>query len=141
MKRCQLRSVLVQHLENRLRLEAGVEQRGFARDLVPEKIAMHGVAAARAADLTELPPEPGIHRHRLPAPGQRGQLRAIEADYGTQRVEVWLAGEFARIFEHGEIIRTQSGGLGRRLGGHIQHRPCFPNHIAGVVFQIHVRVV
>ncbi len=75
----ELKLIFRNNFQNRRGVPAGVEQRGFARDLVPNQIAMHRVAAFGRADLPELPPHTQIFLRWQPAVGNDFQLGGIQS--------------------------------------------------------------
>ena len=70
----QLEVMLLDQFHHGRRVPTGVEQGGLARDLVPDQIAVNGIALLAGGDATDFAPPIQLHWGRLPAAGQGGQL-------------------------------------------------------------------
>src|SRR3954470_934613 len=88
----ELKLVFFDQLQNGSSLPAGVEHCRFARDFVPDQVAMNLSAGFCSADLTKLAPGAKILGRRQPAAGNRLQFARIESDQRSERAKVDLCG-------------------------------------------------
>ena len=104
-------------IQNRLRVKAGVEQRGVARDFVPDEITIHGKTFARRREHAEFAPDGQIFRRRQPAVGDA--LRALAAFRpisGASAAKFIFFADWSGFFQRGQFAFGNARRAGRRGG-------------------------
>src|SRR5687768_13511815 len=95
----QLKLILLDQRENRGGIEAGIEQCRFARDFVPDEIAMDTVARPSGGNLPELAPEAQIRLCGQPPVRQPFQFVRMQAEERGQRSEIQFGRKTPRILK------------------------------------------
>ena len=67
-------------IQDRLRVEAGVEQRRVARDFVPDEVAIHDGAVAGGGEDADFAPLAQIFRRGQPAVDDAFELGGVQAE-------------------------------------------------------------
>jgi hypothetical protein len=131
--------VLLDHVQDRLRVPTSIEQRCFARDFVPDKITIYRDVLSGARERSQLAPTADILFGWVPAIGDPFELRGVKPDQIRKRNEIGTPGGLSGIFNRSQFRKRKSCRAGGGFGCNIRHRSRFANDVAHMVFQIHRR--
>ena len=134
----QHKIVLRQAHQQRLGIEADVEQGGGARDFIPDQKAVDRQTVARRGEHAELAPDRQVGDHRQPASGNTRQLLRVQADQFSQGLEIDLqSADLTGFFERDQFRLGNARRCRRRTGRHAAHGASLANDVAEMIFKLH----